>query len=119
MFDILLLGCDVMYTENVNNKEKINNCDWIDLTLKQIEQVEDKTKRKEYKKQIREFLINIINPLAMSVPRSFKFSVNDEELTYQQMLDDYVKYFYTKGKSREDIVKIIKDKLNNNHRIKK
>ena len=60
-------------------RERINNAHWSDLTLDETELIEDKQKRIEYKKEQRKFHIHIINPLANSVPRKFKFSVPDEQ----------------------------------------
>lgn len=88
-------------------RERINNAHWADLTLDEMELIEDKKKKVEYKKEQRKFHIHIINPLANSVPRKFKFSVPDESLTYRIMMNDYMKFFYGKGMTRDQIIEMM------------
>lgn len=85
-------------------KERINNAHWADLTFDEIPLIDDIEKRREYRKVRRKFHLQIINPLANSVPRKFKFSVPDEHLTYRIMMNDYMTYFYSKGMTRDEII---------------
>lgn len=88
-------------------KKRINNSNWLDLTLDEISLVEDIEKRRTFRQEMRHFHIHIINPLANSVPRKFTFSVPDECLTYRIMMNDYMKYFYKKKMTREQIIEMM------------
>lgn len=88
-------------------KKRINAAHWADLTLSEIELIDDAKKRKEYRKRINEFHVRIINTFSSLVPRNFSFSVSNHKLTYRTMTTDYMNYFYSKGMSREEIVKML------------
>lgn len=126
MFFFLLQQTNVCYNKNVSgddmNKEeldalskliieqerkRINNAHWADLTVDEISLIEDKQKRKEYRDILRKVHINIVNPLANSVPRKFKFSKPDEFMTYRMIISDYMNYFYNKGMTREQIIEMM------------
>lgn len=87
--------------------ERINKAHWADLTYDEVFEIDDKEKKREYNKIRRKFHIQIINPLANSVPRKFKFSKSDSELTYRMMFNEYMTYFYGKGMSREEIIEMM------------
>lgn len=87
--------------------ERINNAHWSDLTVDEINLIEDKQKRKEYCDIIRKVHIHIVNPLANSVPRKFKFSKPDEFMTYRMIISEYMNYFYSKGMNRKQIIEMM------------
>lgn len=88
-------------------RKRINNADWLDLTLDEVPKVEDIEKRRKYRQEMRKFHIHIINPLANSVHRKFTFSVPDEQLTYRIMMNDYMQYFYKKKMTRDQIIEMM------------
>jgi len=90
-------------------KGRINSAHWSDLTLSELELIVDPEKRKEYRRQINEFHMRIINTFSGLVPQSFQFSVPNDQLTYRIMATDYMNYFYSKGITREEIVKMLSE----------
>ena len=90
-------------------KQRINNAEWADLTLSELELIDDLEKKKEYRKKINEFHMHIINTFSTLVSSDFKFSVPNGKLTYRIMATDYMNYFYAKGMTREEIVKMMVD----------
>ena len=88
-------------------KARINNYDWADLTFAELELIDDVEKRKEYRKQMNDFHMRIINTFSSLVPSNFQFSVPNHKLTYRIMATDYMNYFYSKGMTREEIVKML------------
>lgn len=99
------LGKEIMHLET----ERINKAHWADLTLSELELIEDLEKQKEYRKQMNEFHMRIINTFAHLVPTNFQFSVPEHKLTYRIMATEYMNYFYAKGMSREEIVKMLSE----------
>lgn len=90
-------------------KKKINEVHWADLTLSELELIDDLEKKREYRKQINEFHVRIINTFSSLVPKNFRFSVPNHKLTYRIMATDYMNYFYSKGMTREEIVKMLSE----------
>jgi len=90
-------------------KSRINKANWEDLTLAELELIDDLDKRREYRKKMNEFHMLIINTFSTLVSGDFKFSVPKERLTYRIMATDYMNYFYTKGMTREQIIKMMSD----------
>ena len=88
-------------------KERVNSSHWADLTLSDLELIEDLGKRKEYRRQINDFHMRIINTFSSLVPKDFEFSVPNNKLTYRIMATDYMNYFYSKGMTREEIIKML------------
>ena len=99
------LGKEIMDLE----KKRVNNAQWADLTLTELELIDDVEKRKEYRKQINEFHMRIINTFSSLVPKDFQFSVPEHKLTYRIMATDYMNYFYSKGMTKEEIVKMLSE----------
>jgi len=89
-------------------KERINKLDWLDLHPKELGLIDDIEKRKHYYKQMRGYHIHVINPLANSVSKNFKFSVGDSELTYRIMTMDFLKYFKSLGMDIDEIMEMMK-----------
>lgn len=88
-------------------KERINKSPLADLTLADLELIDDVLKRQNYYKIMKKFHVKIINPLANLVPNNFRFSVPDENLTYRIIMNDYMKYFYNKGMSGKDVIDLV------------
>ena len=117
MFVILLIDSgecmgidDLKYLEKQiidSEKKRINSAHWADLTLAEVGLIDDVKKRREYRKQINEFHMRIINTFSGLVPKNFSFSVPSNKLTYRIMATDYMNYFYSKGMTREEIVKML------------
>lgn len=84
-------------------RERINKAHWADLTYDEVLEIDDKEKMRTYLQNMRKFHIQIINPLANSVSKKFKFSKLDSEITYRMMFNEYMKYFYGRGLSWEEI----------------
>lgn len=92
--------------------ERINNSHWADLTLEEIGQIGDKEKRNEARRQFKRCLVCVINPLYTGIKNKskFEFSNPNELLTCRTMMKDLMNYYYNKGFTREEIVKIATDK---------
>lgn len=90
-------------------KGRINSAHWADITLSELELIEDLEKRKEYRKQINDFHMRIINTFSSLVPKDFQFSVPNHKLTCMIMATDYMNHFYSKGMTREEIVKMLSE----------
>lgn len=88
-------------------KKRINSLDWYNLTLKDLELIDDKEKIKEIKKNMNEFHMTFINNCSMLVGDDFQFSVPKDKLTYKIMSEDYMNYFYNKGMTKEQIIEMI------------
>ena len=101
--DILDLSSQILIKE----KERINNSHWADLTLQELDLIDDIIKRKEYRKSMNEFHMRIINTFSAFVSKDFKFSVSKDKLTYRIMANDYMNYFYNKGMTREQIIEML------------
>lgn len=88
---------------------------WADLTLDQVELIDDIVFKREIKKKIRYCVIHIINPLYTPlIKTSFKFSVKDKELTCRMMISELKDYYYAKNVTREELV----DQITNWHKKK-
>lgn len=94
---------------DADEKNRINNAHWADLTYEEVSLIEDKEKKKEYRQKQRNVHLHIVNPLANSVPRNFKLSKPDNKLTYRMILSEYLNYFYSKGMTREEIIQMMVD----------
>lgn len=93
-------------------KERIDNADWADLALSELQLIDDLDKRRNYSKKINEFHMLIINTFSSLVPINFKFSIPNDKLTCRIMAKEYMNYFYAKGMSREEIIKMLSDSKN-------
>ncbi len=91
-------------------KKVVNEKHWADLTILDMDYVNDIEKRKKFKNSLR----YIINPLLyhMKSMRSFKFSHSDNELTCRNMLKDIFDYYQKLGFNRNDIAQIACDRSN-------
>ena len=103
--DIKNLSDEILQLE----KARINNAHWADLTIDELNLIDDLDKRRDYRKKINEFHMRIINTFSTLVPSNFRFSVPNERLTYRIMATDYMNYFYAKGMTKEEIIKIMVD----------
>lgn len=100
--------------DNLENVEKLNDdiqkylesSDWCDLTVEEISLIKDDAKRFLYRKEVRNYLIKIINPLYSAIKGKFKFSNPDNMLTCRNMMEDLMKYYYGLGYSRDQIINI-------------
>lgn len=88
-------------------KERVKNLHWADLTFKELELIDDSEKKREYRKLMLDFHMRVINTFSTLVSKDFKFSVPNERLTYRIMATDYMNYFYSKGMTREEIIKMM------------
>lgn len=88
-------------------KKRINKLHWADLTLKELELIDDLEKKRKYRKLMIDFHMRVINTFSTLVPKDFKFSVPNERLTYRIMTTDYMNYFYSKGMTKEEIIEMM------------
>ena len=91
--------------------ERINNSHWADLTIEELEMIEDKEKRIEARRQFKRCFMYVINPLYTGIKNKskFEFSKPDSLLTCRIMMKDLMSYYYNKGFTREEIIKIASD----------
>lgn len=91
--------------------ERINNSHWADLTLEDIDLIENNEKRSEANRQFKRCIRGVINPLYTGIKdkSKFKFSKPDNLLTCRIMMRDLMSYYYKKGFTREEIVQIATD----------
>lgn len=95
----------------LEESSRIENSHWSDLTLEEISLIKDSKKRIEYQSNWKHCFRYIINPLYSSIKNQnkFHFSNPDNMLTCRNMLKDLMDYYYNKGFSRDQIIKIVSD----------
>jgi len=81
---------------------------WADLTLEEMELIQERSKKVQYKRNFNKYFSCVINPLYNGIENKgqFKFSNPDNMLTCRNMVQDLMNYYYGKGFTREDIAKL-------------
>lgn len=89
-------------------KKIVNSKQWFDLTVQDLEFVDDIEKKKKF----RYFFTHVINPLLyhMKTMKDFKFSHSDNDLTCKNMLEDVLDYYQNLGFDKSDIAQIACDR---------
>ena len=89
--------------------ENIKDEAWIDLTFQELDEIKDLKKQGEYRRQINFCYLHVINPLYSGIKDKSKFKYTSDRLTCKNMMDDLTNYYYKKGFTKEEIIKIIKE----------
>jgi len=84
---------------------------WGDLTLEEINLIQDRNKRIEYRRNFKNCFMCLINPLYTGIKNKSKFSFSnpDNLLTCRNMVKDLLDYYYKKGYTRDEIIVIASD----------
>lgn len=90
---------------------KKEDMQWADLTIYEIEKIEDVEKKQHYRSEYRRCLTQIINPL-LSTINNKDFKISTQPLTCRNMLKDLMNYY--DGYSREEIVELISNSRKKN-----
>jgi hypothetical protein len=84
---------------------EINKKKWYDLSIHEINMIEDIKKRNEYLKEYYFCFRNIINPLYNSInTNKYKFT---EDMSCKQIVNQLKEIYYKKGKTKEEMREII------------